>query len=399
MYKEIGKENTYDKRDVLERIVYGVLLIALGILYLFFYRGYLAHSWDGNYHIMFAEMFLNQSIESMQEIDINIPVQSMFYPLFHITLKALASVIGKNYYAAAYVVLAGSVVLSAVLFRVLFHSIYQPKRGIEKYALDFVSIFAVIFLTARGPLTDWRFYAEQCGANPVHNPTLLFSRPFGILSFFFFVRFLDKYEKQESFKKEIIAYAITNLLCILSKPSFAFVFMMAEGLVILYEMLQRKEIKIGLIAIASVIPSVLVLLWQLIAISGVSPIASFAVNFGSFSNFSLGEVIAVSLATFPVPVLLLSKEMFSKDRSYQLAYLALAVGWVQMFFLTNGPSGDFSWGYDLAVQFSTVIALVCALKYRFNKWRIVCAGAVFLYQVLCGIQYTILVFLHYEILI
>ena len=396
----IFRENTtYDKKVVLERILYGSLLLLMGVLYLLFFREYLAHSWDGNYHIMFAEMFLNQSIESMQEVDINVPVQSMTYPLFHLTVKALASVIRGNYYAAAYVVLAGTVVLAALLFRILFQGIYQPKRTAERMMLDLLSIFAVVFLTARGPLTDWRFYARQCGANPVHNPTLLYSRPFGILSFLFFVRFLEKYDKKEKYIVDIVLYAVTNLLCSFSKPSFAFVFMIAEGFVILAKMIQKKDLRVGCIALVSVIPSIAVLFWQFNAITGASTIATFGIQFGSFSNFRPMEVLAVSLATFPVPLLLFSSKIFSKDCYYQLAYLALAVGWIEMFFLTNGPSGDFSWGYDLAVQFSTVIALVCAWKYKLPGWRRTLAGLIFCYQVLCGIQYITLVFLHYEILI
>lgn len=393
------KRITYTRSIILEIVLYGFVLFIMGVFYLLFFRKYLAHSWDGNYHIMFAEMFLNQSIESMQEVDINIPVQSMTYPLFHLTVKALASVIRGNYYAAAYVVLAGTVVLAALLFRILFQGIYQPKRTAERMMLDLLSIFSVVFLTARGPLTDWRFYARQCGANPVHNPTLLYSRPFGILSFLFFVRFLEKYDKKEKYIVDIVLYAVTNLLCIFSKPSFAFVFMIAEGFVILAKMIQKKDLRVGCIALVSVIPSIAVLFWQFNAITGASTIATFGIQFGSFSNFRPMEVLAVSLATFPVPLLLFSSKIFSKDHYYQLAYLALAVGWIEMFFLTNGPSGDFSWGYDLAVQFSTVIALVCALKYRFARWRIFVSGGIFLYQVICGIQYIIQVFSHYEILI
>ena len=84
---------------------------------------------------------------------------------------------------------------------------------------------------------------------------------------------------------------------------------------------------------------------------------------------------------------------------YRMAYYALLFGWLQMFFLTNGSSGDFSWGYDLAVQAATVIALAISQKSEIARWRKWIAWGVFLYQSFCGICYVILVYQGFEILI
>lgn len=62
-----------------------------------------------------------------------------------------------------------------------------------------------------------------------------------------------------------------------------------------------------------------------------------------------------------------------------------------MFWFSNGPAGDFSWGYDLAVQAATVVALALTAKEQMSgRGRIILnytAYAVFLYQVITGIIY------------
>lgn len=67
--------------------------------------------------------------------------------------------------------------------------------------------------------------------------------------------------------------------------------------------------------------------------------------------------------------------------------MALFTGFLQMFFLTNGPSGDFSWGYDLAVGVSTAIVLVHTLQIDDRKYKKLILFGFFAYQCVSGLIY------------
>ena len=307
--------------------------------------------------------------------------------------------LGNNYYAASYLILSFSIVVSIFLFRMILMKLIDCKGIKERAFCDLISFLAIVFVVARGPLTQWRYYARQCAANPVHNPTLLFVRPIGLLTILAFLWFLEVYERKENSLTALVTFGFLSLLSVFAKPNFAFVFLMAMAVVVLERMISQKSIKIGVLALAAALPSALAMLWQFTYASGSTEAMHVRISFGSFSEFTPVEVVMVSLATFPVPILLFSRKIFLRESAYRMAYYALLIGWLQMFFLTNGISGDFSWGYDLAVQFATVVTLACAQKSEMAAWRKWIAMGIFAYQAFCGICYVILVGSQYEILI
>ena len=376
---------------------FALLFVFLG--YALFYRHYLPVSWDGGYHTLFAKKLFHESLQSMAAQDPNIPIWAITYPLYHLSLKFLAFLLGGRYYAASYVILAFCVVLAILVYRILAYRFAAPENRKERVLCDILSICSVIFLAACSPLTQWRFYARQCGANPVHNPTILFVRPLGLLAVLFFLLFLDQYEKKEKSLKSLLGFGIFSLLSVFAKPNFAFVFLPALALLTLCKMISKKDIKLGIYALIAALPSALAMLFQFTFVTDSTEAMHVVLSFGSFSEFTPLEVLAVSLATFPVPLILFSPKIFRKEMGCQVAYFALVIGWIQMFLLTNGPSGDFSWGYDLAVQFSTLAALAYVAKYKMPAWRRGIAWGVFAYQTVCGLIYLALVFLHAEILI
>ena len=61
-----------------------------------------------------------------------------------------------------------------------------------------------------------------------------------------------------------------------------------------------------------------------------------------------------------------------------------------MFTLSNGKTGDFSWGFMLSMQFLTVVSLACAFDKendRVGKKRKGVVLAIYAYQVFVGLQY------------
>ena len=63
-----------------------------------------------------------------------------------------------------------------------------------------------------------------------------------------------------------------------------------------------------------------------------------------------------------------------------------------MFLLTNGGSGDYSWGYDLAVGVSTLFVLGKSLGNSKQKWRRIPVLSVFFIQTVIGFYYVIRIY-------
>lgn len=387
------------KSLLIEEIVYWVILLAIGMGFVSFYKTFLFTNYDNVCHRLFAERLFNTSLEDMVEYYQNMPVHAITYPLYHISLKVLARLHNWDYFWASYVVLTVVNILSMALFRKLIHVIYKTEKIVERIGINLVSIGAILFVVARSPLTDWRFYDVQCAANPLHNPTILFARPFGIVAFIAFAFVMMKSVKGEKYGIYLALFSGSMFLSILAKPNFAFVFLPAMGLVVLIYMIHSKKLKMPFQLLGVLVPSLVLLVWQFTYVSSSTSAMKLQVVVGGFTGMNLSEVIFASLATFPVVLILFSAKDFKENIFYRTSILALVIGWLQMFLLTNGPSGDFSWGYDLAVQFATVTSVACTMSNSTAKWRKYLGYFAFAYQVFCGIQYIVLVNNYGEFLI
>ncbi|MBQ6094535.1 MAG: hypothetical protein IJL09_03975 [Lachnospiraceae bacterium] len=395
--KPIQKDALKEHSIQIETAVFIVALMLVGFLYLLFYKHYVPYGFDEKYHTIFAEKLFKQNLESMKAEDHDIPIWAVTYPFYHVSLKAFAFLLGNKFFEATYLLNALCVVLAILLIRVFLLRIYPTKEWKKRALYDMISVCAVVFVTASGPLNGWRMYARQSAANPVHNPTVLFVRPFSILVVLAFLLFLERFDKKEPCAGNVVLFGLLSFFSVLAKPNFAFVFLPAMGIVILEKMIRDGSIRIGIMAFLAVLPSLILMLWQFCFITDDTVAIKVHFSFGSFSEFTPLEVVVVSLVTFPVPIILASKKLFVSDVTYRLAIYALVIGWFQMFFLTNGPSGDFTWGYDLAIQFATVVALVSAFKAKLPQWRWTLAFMALVYQVVCGLSYLSTVYRTLEI--
>jgi len=382
-----------------EKILYFCSLICIGAFFVIFYRRFLRYSWDIDYHRWFAELLFNTSLSDMQEIDSHIPVHAITYPLYHLTLKVVAFFLKGNYHWASYLVMAASNVISIVLFKVLILQVYKPEKTLNMVAVDILSISAILFVVVRSPLTEWRFYSVQCAPNPVHNPTLLFVRPIGILGFIAFVYVIKKYELREKYINELVVFALLTFVSVFQKPSYAVVYLPAMGIVTLMLMIKNRKINIGIHLLIAVLPSIIAMIWQIFYMDEAEDPIRLSVMVGGFTGLDFLHIVYASLASFPVVIVLFSYRDFKENVFYRVSVLALVIGWIQMFFLSNGPSGDFSWGYDLSIQFATVISLALAMNGAKNKVRTYIAYALFAVQVVSGIHYIALVFTKLDFLI
>ena len=189
------KEDMPKERSVqIETAIFIVAVLLIGGLYLLFYRHYVPHGFDERYHTIFAEKLFEEPLESMKAEDPDVPIWAVTYPLYHVTLKAMAFLLGNRYFEATYIFNALCVIVAIFLIRWFLFFAYPEKGWKERALCDVISVCAVVFVTASSPLTGWRMYARQSAANPVHNPTVLFVRPFGILVLIAFFSFLKRYE-------------------------------------------------------------------------------------------------------------------------------------------------------------------------------------------------------------
>ena len=369
------------------RVYWFLLVIFMGI-FSCLYGALIPELGDIYWHNMAAELLFTDEFYTTDSL----PIHILAYPLYHLCVKYLALITRISIDDVSVFVIALSIVVAIMIYRKLFYATTGDK---ERLISDLVCFGVVIFVCARCGLNGWRYYQSQCAANPIHNPTILFMRPFGLASIFFYHGFIERiYDRNKKGEyKYLLGFSLFMLLSILAKPNFAIVFLPAMGLQTLYIMIRRKDIFYGIKMFLAVVPSLALLVFQQMYVTSKTvAFSSFAIKFGSFSEFTPKEVLFVSLVTFPVPILLFRFKYLKENIIYQLSLVALIVGWFQMFFLTNGPSGDFSWGYDVAVQVATFMSLAVAISDKDKKNYVVkilhwCAYLVFIYQVICGIMY------------
>ena len=378
---------------------FNALLIALTCVFSMFYARYSTLSparsrGDIQLHTLVAKALLFQDAEYDNSF---FPVHAYTYPVYHFVQKMVHLFLQIDYETAAAIVLTISIVISVLLYRKLV--LMMVKDTVQnRYFADLLSIGAVFFETARCPLNHWRYYQLQCAANPFHNPTILFVRPFAIASFILFIQMINSCKQRINYKY-MLQFSLITLISVGAKPSYAIVFLPAMGIYTLCYIARTREWRLGGIALVSVLPSLLLLVIQQKWMSLHTEAINIRIKFGFFTEYVefgsqwelLSEVIGASLVTFPVVILLFRVCLMKKDAFYPIAIIALVIGWLQMFFLKTGMTGDFSWGYDLAVQFATLISLA-ETRNEENRggFRKIITGitcCIFVYQVLVGFMY------------
>jgi hypothetical protein len=374
------KNNSKDYND--KWFYFGLTLIAC--IFGIFYAAYV-NCFDTPLHSLVAKAILFQDVEYDME---GFPIHAYAYPLYHITQKIVHLILQVNYETAAAFILPISIVVSVLLYRKLVMMIVEDTVY-NRYFADIVSLGTVVFGVARCWLNDWRYYQFQCGPNPFHNPTILFVRPFAIASFIFFLKYVRTY-KQAGCYKYAALFSVVTLLSVGAKPNYAVVFLPAMGIYTLHYMICNKDLHFGIIAFAAVMPSLILLIIQQRFVASHTTALDTVIQFGGFSGLDASQVIAASIVTFPV-VILLFRIRLMKSPAFFISITALVVGWLQMYLLSSGNAGDFSWGYDLAVQFGTLVALAETQNrkesHRSGKIIRNAAYILFAYQIVSGIKY------------
>lgn len=179
----IVKQRDIDKKD---NLAFGMILLFVAVILFRFYRGMILCG-DNPAHLNLSKILFQENIKK-----ISYPKASMSYPLFHISTKIVAILLGGRYELAGAVVLTVSSVSTIVITNYLLEQFIQPVTVFCRWLIKAVSVASIFFGTLKGPLTEGRYYAGQCAANPWHNPTVTFVRPFGLITFYIFINLYTK---------------------------------------------------------------------------------------------------------------------------------------------------------------------------------------------------------------
>lgn len=351
----------------------------------------LCQYWDYEDHIKIAQYLLIHEIDYSVLLDCTVDITHIFaYPVFHIMLKLVHLVFRIDYRTAVTVLMVAAEVTSVLIIRKIV-SEYIGKT--KSYYVDFLSLGLMIFLGARSWLNGWVFYKLQGGPNPLHNPTIIFVRPLGLLCFYYFIKYLNNYKNAN---RELILFGVFSVVSILTKPSFAVVFLPAMGVFTLIYMIKDKSILLGIKTFISVIPSLAVLLLQLAFMNSTSEIMATKLHFGTYYDYSFFQVIGITIVLLPTIIVLFSWKEIKSNLAMGIAFLAVVIGWIQFFCLTQGGTNDFIWGFELAVQMATMVVMCYAYPRTDDTKSMIIrkrfAYGLFVYQVINGLLYMYLIY-------
>ena len=243
-------------------------------------------------------------------------------------------------------------------------------------------------------------YIGYQSASIWHNSTYLCMKLCGIFTLILYLRLEEKYRNGLT-AREWISLAGAFVLVNAVKPSFSLVFLPVMALYLLADLFRRIPfIRIFFFGL-TVIPSLLVILWQNLILFGGETGNSIEIRYGytlTLHSLHPKATLLLSIA-FPLFVLLfLWKELF-RDKWYLMSWLVWGVSLVQVTFLSESGArardGNFMWGYSFGIFLITVwsvIKLLEAVKspkgiLTHRPLRLSFAAvsiAVFVYQCYCG---------------
>lgn len=237
-------------------------------------------------------------------------------------------------------------------------------------------------------------------ANPFHNATYMAARPFAILAFWWYVKLLDSYEKQENDWKDYVLFSTFLLLATMAKPSFTIVLVATAGLIMVYRMIRSKfqNFKPTILLGLTFIPTFIDLLYQFNGVfvpkEGVEGGIGFC--FGDIWSLYCDNIpLAVGLAVgFPIVVLILNGKELKTNTLYRFSWQMYLCSFAMAFLLYEkgfrAPDFNFSWGYMYGIFFAFVGALAVLLKAtakKKNPWLLTLQWAAFGLHLLCGLYY------------
>lgn len=298
-------------------------------------------------------------------------------------------------------VTVGTIAVTYCLFQTILN-----KAGCMSISKSLILLFSFLCNIAMPFFVRAAHYQRYIGyqsASIWHNSTYICMKFCGILVLILYLRLEEKYREGLSVKEWLLlagAFVLVNAV----KPSFFLVFAPVMALYLLIDLIKKvpflRIFKFGL----TVIPSLLVILWQNMVLFGGDTGNGIEIRYGytlTLHSTHPKATLLLSVA-FPLFVLIFQwKELF-KDKWYLFSWLVWGVALIQVTFLSESGArardGNFMWGYSFGIFLILVWSTVKLLQTLYSPQgiftnkviRLLYAGAglcILAYQSYCGLVF------------
>ena len=247
-------------------------------------------------------------------------------------------------------------------------------------------------------MADGRYIGME-SASIWHNSTYIVMKAAALACILYYL-YLEPVYQNELNGKKWGTFAVLLMICTGIKPSFLMVFAPMMALFLLADLLQGTPFKKVFCFGLTVIPSLLVILFQNAILFGADTGNGWELRPGYALGLHSGHpVIAAALSIlFPLMVLVFHLRDLKKDRWYLGAWLMAGFGFLELFLFceTGGRAsdGNFMWGYSFAILTIFAVSIlkwwqdaISSGKNMLRRTYVVAAGIVFLYHLYCGIYF------------
>lgn len=365
---------------------YKFMIIAVLLSYIFYCLFY------------FQATTTNETFDSDTQAHIQFAcLQTGDYSLLHKTVYILTETIRPLERSPIHVsmltmpiVLALSIFFSILILHHYFCLKYPHK---SHYLTSFLPI-ALIFVSMiiYNPYKTYLFISSS-SPNIWHNPTIIFSRTFAILTFLYVLKIYYKYKSKKTYLKEFLLLLLFSTLSMWAKPSFLTSFLPSVAILFIYQYFKKKISLKFLFAVAlSLVPSfILSFIIQSSVFDDKSYVVfAFAKVWRSFSTnipLSILQASAFPLYIFLINIKRLSFPFILSFINYiisLLLYLCLAEHGNRLL------HGNMGWGYILGMFFLFVFASEeFFLKRQYSLSQKITGWILFMMHFLSGVFYFI----------
>lgn len=262
--------------------------------------------------------------------------------------------------------------------------------------LNFVMAFYVKAVNAR-------HYIGYQNATIWHNSTYICMKVVAVFVLWYFLKLMNTYKTKLSVKQWIVFTALIALSTGV-KPSFLMVFAPVMAIMLLADWIKGTKFSKVFLFGLTVIPSLLIILWQNVVLFGADTGNSFIIKpFYTLAQRSDNPKIALLFSVlFPAIVGIFHIKDVWKDKLYLGSLLVWGFGFMEVFLFvesgTRSKDANFMWGYSISLFVLFAISLVrwirdCLNKDFLGKNKILrygylaVAGATFTYHVISGIWF------------
>lgn len=343
------------------------------------------------------------------------------YPLFFMTAKAFAVILGAPVAVAVVTALYNSFGVCVAKYymnrevkKIVNYNELSPKGQTVVDMIITVTVFVLFLLSHLYSPKNTAFfgfdYAYRCMGiytpNPFWNATYMATRPFAIICFFEAAKVLGRYEKEFSWKG-CMPFAVSLFLTTLAKPSYTLVVVPLMALILLVQLWKSrgKSFCNAFRLCVTMLPTGIALLYQYSGVfTGINvkgEETGIGIAFAKvWSNYSSNIPLSILMGmALPIGVLVLNHKEFLKSRLYRFAWWNYLAGMLMFLLLYEKGfrmlHANFSWGYMHGMFAVFFITLILVIKNTIQWWKsvkvvfVAAEWAVLLYHLVCGINFLV----------